>query len=250
MDGRYDEVNRLIREGPTRIPMSARVWVSGASLFALWCVAAPSADAQAQPAPGVIDGVVTDTSLAPLADATASILGSEIRVTTGSNGRFRVVALPPGDYVLMIRRLGYAPSSTVAHVAERDTLRASFTLERLPTKLDAVVVVVSHPPTRMAEFEERRKRGEGQFMTQAEIEKVNEPHTSDLLGRFTNRRARCVPQFFVDGVAIRMRDPDADLPTPKEIAGIEVYTNSATIPLQYKTMRAGGFCGVVLVWTR
>ena len=235
-----------------RIPRSARVWVSGADLFALLsCVVTVSAEAQGRPALGAIDGAVTDTSLAPLGNATASILGSDIHVATGANGRFRIVALPPGDYVLVIRRVGYALSSTVAHVAERDTLRASFILERLPTELDAVVVGASHPPTRMAEFEERRRRGEGEFMTQAEIEKLNEPRTSDLLGRFTpNRRAGCQRQFFVDGIAIRMRAPDVDLPNPKEIAGIEVYTNSATIPLQYKTMRAGGVCGVVLVWTR
>lgn len=50
---------------------------------------------------------------------------------------------------------------------------------------------------------------------------------------------------------------DAELPSPKELAGIEAYANSATVPLQYKTFggnsvfnSGGEFCGVILVWTR
>jgi len=78
-----------------RIPKSARVWVSSANLFALSYVATVSAEAQAHPALGAIDGAVTDTSLTPLANAIASILGSDVRVATGANGRFRIVALLP-----------------------------------------------------------------------------------------------------------------------------------------------------------
>ena len=40
------------------------------------------------------------------------------------------------------------------------------------------------------------------------------------------------------------------LPGPKEIAGIEVFLSPGTIPLQYRTISGGGFCGVVLVWTK
>ena len=51
---------------------------------------------------------------------------------------------------------------------------------------------------------------------------------------------------------------DVDLPSPKELAGIEVYANTATVPLQYKTFGGdamghkygGAFCGVILLWTR
>lgn len=266
----------LFGKGLTRIATSVRIapvafllgaWLLAAGVFA---VGASSAQAPARSASGTIDGVVTDTSLAPLADATAWILGSDIRVATGANGRFRMVGLPPGEYILIVRRLGYAVSSTVARVTERDTLRASFMLERVATELDPIVVAASHAPTRMAEFEHRRKLGEGQFMTQTEIEKRNEPLTSDLLRTFMsvavagtafNRRMlptrSCPFQFFVDGVAIPTPKIDVELPSPKELAGIEVYANSATIPLQYKTFggnsgfnSGGGFCGVILIWTR
>jgi hypothetical protein len=38
------------------------------------------------------------------------------------------------------------------------------------------------------------------------------------------------------------------LPTPKSLAGIEVYAGSATIPPQFNGMNHG--CGVILVWTK
>jgi hypothetical protein len=60
----------------------------------------------------------------------------------------------------------------------------------------------------------------------------------------------CPYQFFIDGVAIPTPKIDIDLPSPKEIAGIEVYTGPASIPLQYKNTHDAGFCGVILLWTR
>jgi hypothetical protein len=38
------------------------------------------------------------------------------------------------------------------------------------------------------------------------------------------------------------------LPTPKEIAGIEVYDGPATVPAQFSGMDRR--CGMVLVWTK
>ena len=67
--------------------------------------------AQREPASGAIDGIVTDTTLAPLADASASILASNIKVTTGANGRFVINGLPAGEYVVLVRRVGYAAAS-------------------------------------------------------------------------------------------------------------------------------------------
>ena len=78
-------------------------------------------------------------------------------------------------------------------------------------------------------------------------------------GRLQSLRAGCPMTFYVDGVHIPSPDLDRDLPSPHEIAGIEVYIDSGDIPPQYKSFgrdlgvprsRSGGFCGVVLLWTR
>jgi hypothetical protein len=222
--------------------------------------------AQPRPAVGAIDGVVTDTNLVSLGDATASILGSNIQVVTGANGRFRIYAIPAGQYILVVRRLGYEPSSIAVQVAGGDTLRMSFTLERIATTLDTVMIAEKRYSMRMAEFEGRRRAGFGQFMTQADIEKRNSVYTSDLMRTFTSVivttpqdargghyaasiRGRCLFQVFVDGVAVPTPNLD-DLPTPSTYAGIEVDAGPSEIPLQYKTTGGGGFCGVILLWTK
>ena len=222
-------------------------------------IAAGVAAVRQQP-DGVLDGVVTDSSLAPIADATASILGSSVHVTTGANGRFRIVSLAPGQCILAIHRLGYVASSTAIVIGSADTLRLSFSLAPITRVLDTVAVNATRSVARLAEFEERRRFGQGRFLTQDDIEKYNVVGARDLLQTIpfvsvestaVNMRAGCAFQFFLDGV--KMHYPtkiESELPSPKEIAGIEVYSNSAFVPLQYRTFDAGGFCGVILVWTR
>src|SRR4051812_30045613 len=130
---------------------------------------------------GVIDGTVTDTSLVSLADATVSILGSSLRVTTGVNGRFRVVGLAGGRYFVVVHHVGYRPASTAIEVAVGDTVRASFTLERITAVLDTVVVSTQAYTARMSEFEERRKFGFGHFFTQAQIEARDAHSVADVM---------------------------------------------------------------------
>ena len=224
-----------------------------------------SAYPQARPAPGMIDGVVTDTNLVSLSGATASLLGTKMEVVTGANGRFRILSLPAGSSILVVRHLGYAATTTALRVTEGDTLRMSFALERVASALDTVLVAGRRLSPRMAEFEDRRSRGFGQFMTRDQIEKRNGVFTADLIRTFQsvsivtprgrrfdqvafNIRSGCPFKLFLDGIALSSSNL-ADLPTPRDLAGIEVYSGAATIPLQDKST-GGSFCGVILFWTR
>ena len=220
---------------------------------------------QSSPAPGVIDGVVSDTSLVSLSGASASLVGTSLEVVTGANGRFRIVGLPAGQYILVVRHIGYASSSTVMQVASGDTLRMSFALRPVVNELGTVVVAGKRLSPKMTEFEDRQKLGFGQFMTQAEIGKRNSVFVGDLVRTFqsvdvvprglfgevavSRRFGRCPFQVFLDGVALPAPVNLKDLPSPKTLAGIELYSGPATIPLEYKTS-TGGFCGVILVWTK
>jgi hypothetical protein len=219
--------------------------------------AAP-APAQSRPVPGAIDGVVTDTNLVSLGDANASILGSGIQVVTGANGRFRILGLPAGHYILIVRRLGYAPTSTALQVAGGDTLRVSFALEKVATALDPVVIEEKRLSPKMAEFEYRKKLGFGHFMTQADIDKRNTPFTSELLRTimsvrvFPTRTGKhvaisvrgCTYRLFVDGVLMPTGNLD-DLPAPTYYAGIEIFDGPAQVPPQY-----GSNGCVILFWTK
>ena len=89
----------------------------------------------------VIDGIVTDTLLNPLGIADVSVVGTTARVVTGENGRFRMLQVPSGQYLLVVRRIGYAPTSGIIQVPESDTLRLAYTLVRSNNLLDTVRVV-------------------------------------------------------------------------------------------------------------
>ena len=245
------------------------VFGSSGACAATWLVTA-AAGAQAAPR-GTLDGLVTDSILAPLAGASAWLLGTKLEVSTGDNGRFRITNIPAGTYIVVVRRLGYAPLSSAMSIAAGDTTRASFTLVQQQVTLDRVVVNAAAFAGPLGEFEFRRLSGMGQFMTQAEIEKLNLVGTSDLLRTFHSvavgpnavlasrllPAVGCPMQFYVDGLAMTVTDLERDLPPPHEIAGIEVHANTATVPMQYASLggggvsgRGGGICGVILIWRR
>ena len=243
---------------------------------------------QRAPRFGIVEGVVTDTNLVPLAGAEVSVLRTTLKLTTQASGRFRVNAVPSGQYLLIVKRIGYRPASQVIEVPEADTVRLSYTLERAVfSALDTVRVMAKSQSRRMDAFDARRKAGLGEFMTVDEINKRNSVYATELVRKFqsvnvqlvqsskgaqqkyypVSRRATgslsampqalgeepipagvCVLAVFVDDVM--MPTPfDLDLlPSPRDLQGIEVYSGSATIPPQYNGLNRG--CGVMLVWTK
>ena len=212
--------------------------------------------------PGTIDGFVADTNLVPLGDATVSIVGSNIQVVTGVNGRFRISKVSPGSYHLLVRRIGFEPALSSIEVPDADTIRMSILLERASTTLDTVMITGRHVSWKADEFLARRKFGDGEFITQEEIEKRNTPWVGGLLETLAgvnvvpagsahvaiNRRAGCAFQVMLDGMPTE-KDLDM-LPSPKMLMGIEVYLGPATMPLQFKRPGGRPSCGVIMIWTR
>jgi hypothetical protein len=230
-------------------------------------VVAAQATSDSLPALGTIDGLVSDTTLTPLAGASVTILSTTIHVETGASGRFRILRLPAGQYLLIIRHLGHRPASGIISVPANDTARLSYTLEPAVVALEGMVVSEQALSATLLDFEQRRRMGQGTFLTQAEIDRRNTVFTTELLrgipsiallpshrGGMTSyevvstRLGGCRAELFVDGVRLPPQTNTDDLPPPREIAGIEVYAGPGTVPPQY----AGGrtTCGVVLIWTR
>ncbi len=226
---------------------------------------------------GTIDGVVTDTLLTPLGAADVSVVGVGARVVTSENGRFRILQVPAGQYLLVVRRIGFAPTSGIIEVPANDTLRLSYILARTTNLLDTIRVRETRVSMRMLEFENRRRQGQGQYVTQEDIDRRGSLQTSDFMRAFRGveiskvttqqfggtqiysrregggitefgQQRQCVMQVLLDGIVLP-RNFDLDLlPPPKQVAGIEVYTGPASVPAQF-----GGVdrrCGVVAVWTR
>jgi hypothetical protein len=233
-------------------------------------VAAAAVSAGQQPVAqrpmGIIDGMVSDTGLVPIAGATVSLLRTAVQVETGASGRFRIVQLPAGQYLVVVRRLGFAPVSGVVDVPANDTVRLAYSLVPAAVTLDSVVTTEHLTTMRIVDFEYRRRLGLGQFIDQDQIEKRNAGETADLLrpllgidirhdrrgGSFViGSRVKCPAQVFVDGVRMMGTGPPPDLtllPGPKDLAGIELYTNVAGMPPEYAGN--GTRCGVLLLWTK
>ncbi|MEO8624607.1 MAG: carboxypeptidase regulatory-like domain-containing protein [bacterium] len=220
--------------------------------------------------PGIIDGLVADTALVPLEGATISILGSGLRVSTRENGRFRMLGMPQGEYVLLVRRLGYEGTTVKVLVEPEEVTRLSFALSPVVTKLAAMEISTRGVSQRMTEFYQRRDEGIGHFITREEIVKRNSVTTFDLLrsipsirvsdvdasgtARVASTRSNCTPQIMLNGLPIT----PAFVPSPNELAGIEVYSGPATMPLQFKRSgRTAGsspsdgepWCALILLWT-
>jgi len=226
---------------------------------------------------GVIDGTVTDTTLKPVGFAEVKILRTDISIETNALGRFRFVDVPAGQYLLIVRRIGFRPISSIIQVGTRDTLRLSFLMEPAAQSLDKVVITEERRSLKMLEFEERRRQGVGFFITQEQIERRNLPVAADYLrlapsislapspnpsgisdlvaiskreggSVFGDGANACAMQIVVDGVPMPPRFPLELLPTPREIAGFEVYAGAATVPPQFSGLDRR--CGMILVWTR
>ena len=224
---------------------------------------------------GIIDGVVSDSLLRPLNISDVTVVGTGARVTTSATGKFRFLQVPSGQYLLVVRRIGYAPASGIVQVKSGDTLRLSYTLARSAAVMDTIRVRERRVSVRMTEFDTRRAQGIGQFLTQEDIEKRNSLQILDYLrnmrsvivsrqtqeafgatialskregGSFSTGSGACAMQILLDGIVLpRFFDLEL-LPSPKQVAGVEVYSGPATVPPQF-----GGpdrRCGVIAVWTR
>lgn len=227
-------------------------------------------------AQSVIDGVVTDTLLRPLVSADISVVGTSARVVTGENGRFRMMQVPPGQYLIVVRRIGFKPTSGIIDVRDNDTLRLTYSLTRSNNMLDTLRIRERRVGIRMLGFEKRRLIGQGQFITQDEIDRRGSREASDYLrntrsvevSRITNQQfagtvalsrreggsltgdgaGACPMQVLLDGIVLpRFFNLDL-LPPPRQIAGIEIYSGPATTPPEFSGPDRR--CGIIAVWTR
>jgi hypothetical protein len=222
---------------------------------------------------GVILGTVTDSGLRPVTDADISIVLSHVHVASDARGRFQIVDVPGGDYLLTVRRLGFRPIAAGVSVQMGDTVRPAFILEPTVAELPAVIVSERSASMRFREFEERRKSGMGEFFDQRGIEARNAVSTVDILRQAKGLRVvidgtktlamsarqwtSCPMQVYVDGIPLAGAGSNQPfdlnlLPSPKEVMAVEVYSGSATVPqwLPMGPQSAKSGCGAILVWTR
>lgn len=61
--------------------------------------------------------------------------------------------------------------------------------------------------------------------------------------------APCIMQVAVDG-HVKERGYSVDEISVSEVHGVEVYPGAASLPGEFGSMKADGWCGLVIIWTR
>jgi len=101
--------------------------------------AAPGAVAQAPT--GTISGTISDrTNSTPVPAAQVQIVGTTRGALTGSDGKFRITAVPSGPVQLRVTRIGYAAETRTVTVPTNDVATVDLSLAQTQVTLDQVVV--------------------------------------------------------------------------------------------------------------
>ena len=108
----------------------------GFSAGAVWfCVLSTASLAQ-----GTIVGTVTDQRGQPAPDATVHLNGSLLGGVADSSGNYRIAGITPGTYLVGVRKLGFAPDSSIVIVTAGATIRHDVRLHTSAERLAGVVV--------------------------------------------------------------------------------------------------------------
>jgi hypothetical protein len=217
---------------------------------------------------GGVSGLVRDSSGLRLSGASVGVVGTTLRTTSDTSGRFRLAGLPAGSRTLQIRRLGYRAASVPVSVEGGGSGTVTVTMVPVPRELDPVLIEASRQPAvrYLQGFYERRSKGHGYFITRDQLATRNWSDMTDVLRslvpsvRITSSRmarnairlrgSRCAPLVWLDGAPALAGEFDLDVITPESVSGVEVYAGPATVPVEFRSTRGLEACGVIVVWSR
>jgi iron complex outermembrane receptor protein len=91
---------------------------------------------------GTIRGTVADSTGSPLANASVSVEGTDLRATSGAGGEYEITKVPAGRRTLRVRLIGYQAARAVVQIVEGSQNRQDFTLGRTAVQLAPIDVVV------------------------------------------------------------------------------------------------------------
>jgi hypothetical protein len=120
-----------------------------------------------------LTGTVRDTTGAPLAGVEVSVQGISRTATTDRQGAFALGGIPTGTSTVTVRRVGFAPQTTIMKFVDGDNTLGVVVLTRIAQELDTVTTREQelwreYPLLR--EFAENKKIGLGQFVTRQQLE--------------------------------------------------------------------------------
>src|SRR5919108_357676 len=98
--------------------------------------------AAAAPVAGAIAGRVTSAQGEPLAAASVLVVGTQLKASTGTDGRFLISGVPAGTYQVRASVLGYADQTVEGvRVMDGETVTVDIQLQTQAIALKAIVAV-------------------------------------------------------------------------------------------------------------
>lgn len=212
--------------------------------------------------------VIAEATGKPIPGAQIGIVDGP-HVSANQNGEFSIGDAPMGTRMLEVRALGYYPEQRRV-----DVVNGSTPVRIVLTTFRAMLDTVRIRARRLADvhdsgFEQRKRSGMGKYLTADDIAKRGSVFASGIFRSIPGLRVLptetgdsiqmrgifqnadwCTPEFYIDGhymFTYDAEDLDAAL-LPKDIAAIEVYTES-NVPPQFSHGMAGG-CGSIVIWTK
>src|SRR5690242_17460498 len=149
---------------------------------------------------GAVEGTVRATgSGTPLADVTVFVQGTTRGSVTDEQGRFRILAVPTGDRVVMAQLIGRARGTQTVHIAADSVARVEFAL----TEVAAVIA-----PTVVSATREVQRRTDQSatidVLDGAAIREVRAAHPSGIMQRLPGVHAT---QLSGEGLSMSIRQP-------------------------------------------
>lgn len=227
----------------------------------------------------LVGAVLTDPGELRLAGAEILFTDLHRSARSDSLGRFQMVDVPPGTHSLLVRLNGFYPWVGTLTLPDTQSIEVDFLLKPISTRLAPVGVnaLGTLPNVRLAEFEERRQRGVGQFLTADVFDKNQDRRLSDILGgripvlthgigahgvlvSTRDGKPDCRVQVVVNGMTVYngsdgQMEFDVDMLDARDIIGLEYYSVANT-PARYNVTAiaagwaGGAACGTVIIWTK
>ena len=194
MDGQSTGTENLTVNDMVRMLSQGR---SFAALLLTLLIAAPALAAQQV---GTIEGTVRATgNSAPLSDVAVFVQGTTRGAMTDAQGRFRILAVPSGDRVVMAQLIGRARGSQPVHVGADSTAQIDFSLAEVAAVIAPTVVSATREVQRRTDQSTTIDVLEG-----AAIREVRAAHPSGIMQRLPGVHAT---QLSGEGLSMAIRQP-------------------------------------------
>jgi hypothetical protein len=199
----------------------------------------------------------------PVEGAEVTDILGKLTATTSATGTVSLAFLPEGETMIRIRKVGYTAKIMAVAISPVDTVPFTILLERsaqtLPTVVTKDSAVRKWRSPGLQAFEERRKLGFGQFITDSVLRRYDSGTLTNAIRRLAgvavncrgskcvavSQRAGCPPKLFMDGAAVN--DNNLELYQSMNFSAVEYYS-TANMPPQYNM--TGSACGILLLWSR